>query len=462
MTEQGLAARVTPGRNFGFAGVWGPGIWTVFMGWSSKLRQGANSSGWGSNPWLFTLVILVAVLAGLSGCRQAESDPAGTWTVDVTNPSGEVVTFLLEVEREGALYRGALRNGDERTPSTGGEWDGRTLRLRFDYYDGELQAKIDGDQLQGSFSRQWEKKILTRQLVGRRGSRRETAVAAPVPVTLTGDWVLTVGTPPSQRYWRATFQQDERRVGGTLITVSGDWGSFSGTIDGDRIALSRFDGINSRLLKVRWLADGRFEGIVDLGLFDPVRPVVGARLDVDNRELVASLPDPNNHTRMANPAEPLRFAFPSLAGGMVASTDARFRDKVVIVSITGSWCPNCHEESPLLQQYYEEYGDRGLEVVAIAFEYTGDPARDMQQLGVFAGRHRLTFPLLLAGSTAEGEIGSKLPQLVNFSAYPTTIFIGRDGLVRRIHTGFEGRATGERHQRLKAEYRELIEQLLAE
>jgi hypothetical protein len=49
-----------------------------------------------------------------------------------------------------------------------------------------------------------------------------------------------------------------------------------------------------------------------------------------------------------------------------------------------------------------------------------------------------------------------------FGAYPTTIFIGRDGLVKRIHTGFEGKATGERHTRLKAEYVELIETLLAE
>ncbi|HKX32748.1 MAG TPA: TlpA family protein disulfide reductase, partial [Blastocatellia bacterium] len=74
----------------------------------------------------------------------------------------------------------------------------------------------------------------------------------------------------------------------------------------------------------------------------------------------------------------------------------------------------------------------------------------------------LTYPVLLAGSLAEGEIQRRLPQLVNFGAYPTTIFIGRDGLVKRIHTGFEGRATGERFTRLKAEYEEWIKELLAD
>jgi hypothetical protein len=113
-----------------------------------------------------------------------------------------------------------------------------------------------------------------------------------------------------------------------------------------------------------------------------------------------------------------------------------------------------------MQDFYNRYKAEGLEVVALAFEYTGDASRDLEQLKIFDKRHNLSYPILLAGSTEEGEINRKLPQLVNFGAYPTTIFIGRDGLVKRIHTGFEGRATGERFTKLKAEYEELIRELL--
>jgi hypothetical protein len=60
------------------------------------------------------------------------------------------------------------------------------------------------------------------------------------------------------------------------------------------------------------------------------------------------------------------------------------------------------------------------------------------------------------------EVSSRLPQLVNFGVYPTTIFIGRDGRVRSVHAGFASAATGEEHQRLEREERELVEQLLAE
>ncbi|MCI0665133.1 MAG: TlpA family protein disulfide reductase, partial [Acidobacteria bacterium] len=149
-----------------------------------------------------------------------------------------------------------------------------------------------------------------------------------------------------------------------------------------------------------------------------------------------------------------------LEGHLVASTDERFKNKVVVVSLTGSWCPNCHEESPVLQEYYNKYRDQGLEVVGVGFEYTGDTARDREQLKIFTRRHGITYPMLLAGSTENGEIERKMPQLVNSGIYPTTIFIGRDGLVRRIHTGFEGKATGERYTKLKIEYENLIKELL--
>ncbi|NBO65260.1 MAG: TlpA family protein disulfide reductase [Acidobacteria bacterium] len=414
---------------------------------------------------LTRVLVLIGLALGLGACRRGETEPVGIWTGTVINPSGENVAFTLEVTVEGeSRYGVTLQNGDERTPSTGGgSWDGRTLRVPFDYYDGELTLLIEGDQLRGEYRRQWQKQELRRELRGKRGI--PPPVPAPGGASISGEWVLTVGVAPNQRYWRAAFSQDGSVLKGTLIPVSGDWGSFTGTFNGQELVLNRFDGVNSRLLRGRLRPDGRLEGIVDLGLPDPVspvRPIIGERLGAGNANNVANLPDPDNYTRVSDPARPFSFSFPDLNGNIVSSTDERFRNRVIIISVTGSWCPNCHEEAPLLEQYYQEYRAQGLEVVALAFEYTGELTRDQEQLRIFAARHRLTFPLLLAGTTEEGDAQRKLPQLVNFGAYPTTIFVGKDGLVRRIHTGFEGRATGERHLRLKAEYRSLIEQMLTE
>jgi thiol-disulfide isomerase/thioredoxin len=411
------------------------------------------------------LSLIIVVTAGLSSisCQQKPAGPTGIWRGFIKNPSGEEVLFTLEVKREGDQIIGSLVNGDEQTASTSGSFDGKTLKLSYDFYDAVLQATIDGDDLRGSFDRQWRKQILKRELRATRSEsgRLGTSISASANADLSGEWVMRVGEAPKQSFWRATFQQKGGEVQGTIIPVSGDWGRITGTFENNQLTLYRFDGINSRLFRATLTPQGTLEGMVDMGLFDPKRKVIAERLDDRNKEIVASLPDPINYARMSNPAEPLRFSFPDLDGKMISSTDDRFNNKVIVVSITGSWCPNCHEETPLMQEFYERYRAQGLEVLALAFEYTGDAARDLEQVKIFAKRHNVTFPMLLAGSTEEGDIQRKLPQLVNFGGYPTTIFIGRDGLVKRIHTGFEGKATGDRFLRLRAEYEELIKELLA-
>ena len=396
----------------------------------------------------------------MAGCQQKPLDPAGVWRGSIKNKSGEEVEFTLEVKRDGDKLTGALVNGDDHTVSTSGSFEGNKLKLRYDFYDAELDATIDGDKLEGAFIRQWQKQSLKRELVATRGDSAAPVSSRNPGTDLTGEWVIVAGEAPKQTYWRAAFRQQGSEVSGTIIPVSGDWGQLVGKFENGELKLNRFDGINCRVFRATLTPQGRLEGIADFGLFDPPRKVAAERISEKNWESVASLPDPNSYTRMSNPSEPLRFSFPDLDGKDVSSTDDRFKNKVVAVSITGSWCPNCHEEAPFLQEMYDRYGAQGFQPVALAFEYTGETARDLEQVKIFARRHNLKYPVLLAGSTEEGQIQQKLPQLINFGAYPTTIFIGRDGLVKRIHAGFEGRATGERFTRLKSELEELIKELL--
>ncbi|MDX2042394.1 MAG: TlpA disulfide reductase family protein [Acidobacteriota bacterium] len=408
----------------------------------------------------FAVFLLLSSAVFLAACGRKAADPGGVWRGTIKNNSGETVAFTLEVKRAGEKIIGELVNGDERTVSTSASFAGDKLNLNYDFYDAKLTATIDGDHLQGSFDRQWGKKILNREIHAMRGDSK--AVSGKSENDLSGEWLMTVGQEPKLSYWRAAFQQKGGEISGTIIPVSGDWGTMTGTVENGELRLNRFDGINCRVFKAKLTPEGKLEGMVDFGLTDPIRKVIAERITESNKAIVANLPDPMNHTRMSNPAEPFRFSFPDLSGKPVSNTDDQFKNKVVAVSITGSWCPNCHEESPFLQQMFDRYGKEGFQPVALAFEYSGETARDSEQLKIFAKRHSLKYPVLLAGSTDEGQIQQKLPQLVGFGAYPTTVFIGRDGLVKRIHAGFEGRATGERSVKLKAELETLIKELLAE
>ena len=55
-------------------------------------------------------------------------------------------------------------------------------------------------------------------------------------------------------------------------------------------------------------------------------------------------------------------------GKIVSNTDTRFKGKVVVAIVTGTWCPNCHDEAQFLVQLHRKYRDKGLEIVALDFE----------------------------------------------------------------------------------------------
>ena len=169
--------------------------------------------------------------------------------------------------------------------------------------------------------------------------------------------------------------------------------------------------------------------------------------------------DPMRHTTMKDPGAPLQFSFPDLNGQVVSSSDARFRGKVILVAIGGSWCPNCHDEAPYLEELYKQYHSAGLEVVALSFE-EGEQLKVPVRLRAFVQQYGIEYPVLLAGEPA--ELNAKLPGAVNLNAWPTTFFVGRDGLVRAIHTGFAGRASGELHEEMTREIEGTIGRLLAE
>lgn len=399
------------------------------------------------------LWLCLALVSGLA-CTRPPVSLNGEWRASVLNKAGEEIGFKLDLKHEGAQVSGALVNGAQRVESTGGSFDGQTLKLRYDFYDGELTASLTNGELRGDFKRPSGKNILRRELRAWRASANNSNSAAPA-ADLSGDWLLRVGEANNQRTWRASFKQQNSAVSGTIIPLSGDWGTMTGKFENGELRLTRFDGINAYLLKAKLTADGKLEGLIN-----SERKVVAERADQAQLAALPPLPDPNNYTKLKNPNEPFQFSFPDLDGKTVASTDERFRNKVVIVTIGGTWCPNCHEEAAVLRDFFQRYQKQGLEIVGLMFEYTGEAARDREQIRIFARRHNIAYPLLLAGTTDESEVQKKLPQLDNFSAYPTAIFIGRDGRVKRIHAGFEGQAAGARHTQLKAELEEYVQELL--
>ncbi len=410
------------------------------------------------------------------------ADPiSGWWSAALVIPAGDV-GFGLDLKLRGNAVSGEIVNGTDRMAFTGGSFDGTALVLKLDYYDGQITAKFEDAErtrLVGEYVRQTRSGIGRYQFHAARGAKGDQPATAKAAapgggLDISGDWVMTIRDKDgkAQEVDDLTFTAvgagpDRAFVTGTIIPVSGDYGLLAGTIVTDSaqgkrptFRMSRFDGIHVTLLTGEALADGTLAGELASGLTYRTNWTAVRKDRVASGE--PAVPDAYTLTTVRDPNEPFAFSLPGVDGKSVALTDERFRGKVVLVDIFGTWCPNCHDEAPVLVDLYKRYHKDGLEIVMLAYEYTPDTARNARQIEIFRKKYGIEFPILMAGTTADGEIARTLPQLVGFGAYPTTIFVGRDGRVHKIHAGFSGPATGARFPEVKREMEEHVRELLGE
>jgi thiol-disulfide isomerase/thioredoxin len=417
----------------------------------------------------FALTILTLV-----GCQTAESPQAattdstkpsapkaGTWRFVLESPGGPL-PFKVVLSQDGENWSATAHNAGEVVPFDTVEVvaDG-TLLMAIEHYESVFRGMISGDgtQLEGM----WSKVVhaertanLTFKAFHDQTERFEAKPDAGEAANFGGRWAVQfLHDPQSPNQAIGEFQQSGNYVAGTFLTATGDYRFLEGRIDGNQMRLSCFDGGHAFLFHATMDAEGALSG--EFWSSDKWYETWTAVRDED-----ASLPDPYHMSALTNEEGLFRFSFPDEEGNTRAHDDPAWADKVRIVTIFGSWCPNCNDEAPFLQELQNTYGAQGLQVIGLAFEATGNEARDWRVLKRFKKRHNLDYPVLLAGNRDKADATTRLPDLQKVIAYPTAIFLDRQGKVRHIHTGFTGPGTGERYERLKRKYHEMIREMLAE
>jgi thiol-disulfide isomerase/thioredoxin len=410
---------------------------------------------------LFTLCILSAVAA------QTKSAPVGQWHGIIQSKAGEV-NFIVDLQQQGGTLRATLVNGTDRQPFSSATFDNGLLTLRMDYYDGQLALRmVAPDKMEGEYSRQTSKGVV-HIAVALEPHAPQVAGKPWTGPTLTGDWIFTwPNETGAEKTTLATFQQDKNAdakdnvsVTGTIEPVSGDSGLLHGMVFSangvTHFHLSRFDGIHTMSLDGDFLPDGTLKGqqggIMALEAFTAMR-----RKD-------KSTADPNalaeTLTKVKDPQEAFRFSGVDASGKTQDQSSPEFAGKPMIVDIFGTWCPNCHDEAPVLEKLYQKYHDQGLQIVGLAYEYIDDTPRNLKQIGIYRAKFGITFPLLLTGTTDQGQIAKTLPQLEGFGAFPTSIFIDRSGHVHAILAGFTGPSTGDKYQEVQQRMDQLAREIV--
>lgn len=335
-----------------------------------------------------------------------------------------------------------------------------SVYIKMNTYDAALVAKIEDD---GSLSGEY------RSLVpGFRGNSLpftaeygktyrfvEPGKDVAPKADLTGKWEIKTYSKEAVPASIALLKQKGNKLTGVVMTVVGDTRELEGTVQGDEFALSGFTGPSPFIIKGKINADGSISGEEGFGIYKNLKFDAAKKTDVE-------LPDPYKLTFLKEGYKKLDFSFPGIDGKEVALSDNKYKGKVVIVEIIGTWCPNCTDQTVFLSPWFNKNHNRGVEAIAIGFEQKDSLDYAKYTLGKLRDKYAINYDIAFGGLADKKLVSQKLPALNKFIAFPTTIIIDRKGDVREIYTGYTGTITGKYHQDYEKKFNKLLDELIAE
>lgn len=401
------------------------------------------------------LLVIFALLLVSSPLVFAQNKLAnGIWHASVQTASGKLIPFNFEVKGVDQKQI-AILNGDEHFQVPDVKIKADSVLIHLPLFDSELRLAFDGGNLKGDWIRHLPQKDVKLKFSAEPGeSYRIFKNPAKPSFNIEGRWSAIFASGDTTV---AEFKQQGARLTGTFLTTTGDYRYLEGIVAADSLYLSCFDGGHAFLFTAKindnhTLTGGKFYS-----------GYTGTDQWLAHKNAQAKLPDAYSLTALKPGYKKINFTFTDLSGKKVSLTDERFKNKVVILQIMGSWCPNCMDETAYMVNFYKKYHPKGVEVIGLAYERSTDFDRSKKSLMPLKARFNIPYPILITGYTNDkGEPAKSLPMLANFLAFPTTIIIDKKGDVRKIHTGFSGPGTGNYYAEFINEFEKLNDDLLAE
>ncbi|WP_299162987.1 peroxiredoxin [uncultured Eudoraea sp.] len=393
----------------------------------------------------------------LLSCKKQESESLreGMWLAQLEAMNNELLPFNFNLKKSESGYIMDVYNAGETVRVDEIEIRNDSIKIKMPAFEGYISGTFNDSVIKGRFIKESLDRIVPFYAVYGDSIRFHSSANARVDVS--GIWETKFSPDSEDEYLaKGIFTQQINKVSGTFRTNTGDYRYLEGIVDGDSLRLSTFDGAHAFLFTAK-VTDSTLNGTFYSGNHFK-EPFIGRRNEG------FQLADEESLTFMKEGYDKLQFSFPNTEDILISLEDSRFKEKVVVVQIMGTWCPNCLDETRFLSDYVKTKKPDNFEVVALAFEYAKTKELAFKGIERLKNRVGVTYPILLAqyASSSKTKANEKLPMLNHIISYPTTIFIDKKGKVRKIHTGFNGPATGQKYIDFKEDFDQYIELLLSE
>lgn len=418
----------------------------------------------------FLIIFLFAFLSSTSVFSQTSTKPTkselkeGSWQGSLLREDGFNIPIKLQVETKGGRQIIYVVNGTEKLATDAPVLEGDSLLINMPVFESSFKVKYAANKLKGYWIKGGSNKSLIvpfeahpQELIS---SNKQTIPSSKnsksTAINLTGKWDLQIlKADQSARPAIGNFVQKGTILTGSVLTPTGDYRYMAGTVVGDSLQLSTFDGIHALSFT------GKISGEKISGQFYSGAAPSESWTAVKNEKV--ALVAPITTVKEGSDGK-LDFKYLDLDGKEVALNSERYRNKVVVVQLMGSWCPNCMDEMAFLSDYYTKNKSRGVEVIALAYELTTDTERSRKSLQKFQKQFKVDYPILNTGVTVGDKERTEktLPQITEIKVFPTSIILDKKGTIKEINTAFYGPGTGEYYQIYKNKFENTINALLAE
>lgn len=423
------------------------------------------------------LVLSLLAFTSAAFAGGAKFPAEGVWRGEF-NVDGDPIPFNFEVKgKDVKKAEFTLLNGTRRDVFEVERVSDDTISVPMNTYDAALLIKVvDGKHLTGEYqdlvpNRKGARNLPFTAEHGKTWRFVDPAKNLQPEGDLSGKWAIqqadkafiNVGGRQernaqeiaNRRGQVALLKQDGNKVTGVFMTSVGDSRELEGTVQGNRFWLSHFSGPSPRLIKGTIDEDGNIQGASGSGIYNVVK-------FEGHKDPNAELPDPYQLTFLKDGQHSIDFTFPDLAGRQVSLSDEKYRGKVVIVEVIGTWCPNCTDQTRFLAPWFKENQHRGVEAVAIAFEQEDNFGYFQKTVGKLKTFFDIRYDLVFGGIADKKVATEKLKGVNYMAAFPTTFIIDRRGEVREIYTGFTGTITGKYYDDYVSKFNALLDKLIAE
>ena len=401
-------------------------------------------------------VKVILLLFTFLSCKEVENKTSlkeGMWRAEI-KMQNQVLPFLFEVVKEGEKYSANLINGSEESIALDEvEVVGDSVFITLHIFDIDLRAKINEDSLSGLYIKNYKEdyRIPFNAVHGEKKRFKNKNSNS----LFDGKWQTTFVENDSVSYPAVgIFKKEGDLLLGTFLTETGDYRYLEGYTENNKMSLFTFDGNHAFIFNATIKNDSL------KGTFHSGKDYVETFTSFKDKN--ARLTDADKLTFLKEGYDKVEFSFLGLDGVPVTLDDEKYQNKVVLLQIFGTWCPNCMDETKFYNNYYEKNKDKDFEIIGLAYEAKDDFAYAKARVEKMKQKYNVGYDYVIAGVYDKKAAAETLPMLNHIISFPTTIFIDKKGKVRKIHTGFSGPATGSYYEKYVDDFNSFMNQLLNE